>query len=77
VSSPREHFAANLRHFRKGTGLSQEALADLAGLHRTTVGMYERRRRSPKLEAIVALAGALDLASPCELLEGITHCSAS
>jgi transcriptional regulator with XRE-family HTH domain len=71
VASPRDTFASNLRHRRKEAGLTQEALADLAGLHRTAVGLLERRKRSPRLETIVALTRALDLASTCDLLEGV------
>ena len=64
----RKQFAINLRHHRERVGLSQEALADICGLHRTEM---ERCKRSPRLETIVILARGLKLASPGELLEGI------
>jgi transcriptional regulator with XRE-family HTH domain len=71
MKAPREQFAANLRHHRKRLGLTQEALADACDLHRTEISLLERRKRSPRLETIVALASALGLASTCELLRGV------
>ncbi len=35
-------FGHRVRDIRKGKNLSQEALADLANLHRTYIGMIER-----------------------------------
>jgi transcriptional regulator with XRE-family HTH domain len=67
----RKQFAINLRHHRERVGLSQEALADVCGLHRTEISLLERCKRSPRLETIVILARGLKLASPGELLEGI------
>ena len=67
----RKQFAINLRHHRERVGLSQEALADICGLHRTEISLLERCKRAPRLETIVILARGLKLASPGELLEGI------
>jgi transcriptional regulator with XRE-family HTH domain len=67
----REQLAANLRHHRKRLGLTQEALADVCGLHPTAIGLLERRKRSPRLDTLVALSRALGLESVCELVEGI------
>jgi transcriptional regulator with XRE-family HTH domain len=71
MESVRKQFALNLRHQREEVGLSQEALAEICGLHRTEISLLERRKRSPRLETIVILARGLELASPGELLEGI------
>jgi transcriptional regulator with XRE-family HTH domain len=68
----REQFAANLRRHRTRVGLSQEALADVCDLHRTEISLLERCKRSPRLETIVILSRGLELASPSELLEGIS-----
>jgi transcriptional regulator with XRE-family HTH domain len=47
--------------------ISQEALAQRAGIHRTQISLYESGRRMPLLETFVRLAGAVDL-SATELL---------
>ncbi len=67
----RQQFAENLRHHRERLGLSQEALAEICDLHRTEISLLERCKRSPRLETIVILARGLELASTCDLLEGV------
>jgi transcriptional regulator with XRE-family HTH domain len=52
-------FAANVRQRRKGLGLSQEQLADLAGVHRTYIGMLERGEKNVTIYNIERIAGAL------------------
>lgn len=54
-----ELFANNLRHVRLQSGLSQEKLAELAGVHRTYVSQAERRVVSISLDSIEKLATAL------------------
>jgi transcriptional regulator with XRE-family HTH domain len=72
MESIREQFAAKLRLRREEVGLSQEALADICDLHRTEISLLERSKRSPRLETVVILARGLKLASPGDLLEGIS-----
>jgi transcriptional regulator with XRE-family HTH domain len=45
-----------VRQRREAAGLSQEALADAAGLHRRYISLLERGQRNPSLELIAALA---------------------
>jgi transcriptional regulator with XRE-family HTH domain len=55
----RKILAANLRRYRANVGLSQEGLADEAGLHRTFVGAVERSERNISIDNIEKLAAAL------------------
>lgn len=52
-------FGARLRTLRTNEGLSQEAFADLCGLHRTYIGAIERGERNISLENIEKIARAL------------------
>jgi transcriptional regulator with XRE-family HTH domain len=52
-------FGRRLREVRTGKGISQEKLAELAGLHRTYVSSVERGERNISLVNIENLANAL------------------
>lgn len=54
-------FGAALRERRAEVGLSQEALAERAGLDRTYVGGLERGERNPTLRVIWVLAQTLEV----------------
>ena len=64
----RRAFGGRVRALRQARGLSQEALADLAGIHRTYVGSVERGERNIALDNIWALADALGV-SAAELVD--------
>ena len=55
-------FAANVRRHRHALGLSQEELAERAGVHRTYVGMVERCEKNVTIYNIQRIAEALQVA---------------
>ena len=52
-------FGRNVQNHRKAQGLSQEQLADRAGVHRTYIGMIERAEKNITLVNIEKIARAL------------------
>ena len=60
-------FAANVKRLRVTRGLSQEELSEKAGVHRTYIGMVERREKNVTIYNIERLAKALKT-SAAELL---------
>lgn len=65
-----ERVGDNLRRIRKREGLSQEALAIRASLHRTEIGKLESAERVPRIDTLIRLAGGMAV-PPEELLDGI------
>lgn len=61
-------FALNMRNYRKKAGISQEELADKAGLHRTHVSLIEREKRNVSIVTIEKIAEALGI-DPFKLLK--------
>jgi transcriptional regulator with XRE-family HTH domain len=57
----------NLRAYRDARGLSQEALAQILGVHRTYMGGVERGERNLTLKSVERIADRLGV-KPLELL---------
>jgi transcriptional regulator with XRE-family HTH domain len=55
----RRILAQNLRRLRQDRGLTQEELADLAGVNRNYVGMIEREENAATVDVLESLAKAL------------------
>lgn len=64
----RDVVARNIRLIRSNLGLSQEHLAEEAGLHRTYIGSIERGERNVSIDNIERIARALKV-GPEELLK--------
>ena len=50
-----------LRSYRTGQGLSQEKLAEKAGLHPTYIGQVERGEKNLTIESLEKITSALDV----------------
>ena len=57
----KHQFGAGVQKRRNELGISQEALAERAGLHRTYIGDIERGSRNVSLQNIQKLADALEI----------------
>ena len=68
-----KRFGLAVRARRIGAGLSQERLAEIAGLHPTYVGMVERGVRNPTLDVADRLARALRVSLSKIIEESQTH----
>jgi transcriptional regulator with XRE-family HTH domain len=55
----RERVGLNLQRLRREKGLSQEELADLAGIHQTYLSGVERGKRNPTVTVLHRIAEAL------------------
>jgi transcriptional regulator with XRE-family HTH domain len=58
----------NLRAHREARGLSQEAFADVLGVHRTYMGGIERGERNLTLKSVERIAECIDV-DPLTLLQ--------
>lgn len=56
-----------IRKLRIEAGLSQEELADAAGIERSYMGTIERGERNPSFDKVVSISKALNT-SPSQLL---------
>lgn len=68
----RRQFGMRVRELRTSAGISQERLAELAGIHRTYVSDLERGGRNVSLDNILAIAAALGVTAS-ELLRGVAR----
>ena len=56
-----EIFGRNVQKYRKEKEISQEKLAEIAGVHRTYVGMIERAEKNITLRNMEKIANALNV----------------
>lgn len=61
IVGARKALAHNIQQLRKNMGVSQERLAEMAGLHRTYVSQLERAVTNPTLDSIERLANVLSV----------------
>jgi transcriptional regulator with XRE-family HTH domain len=59
-----------IRELREAKHWSQEAFADICGLHRTAVGFLERAERNPRLDTLLTISKGLGI-TVSELLQGL------
>lgn len=66
-------FGARVREVRKEKGMTQEQLAEAAGLHPTFISNVERGYRVPSLPTVLRLATGLRV-NPSQLVDSL-NCS--
>jgi len=64
ISSISKQFGTAVRNRRLAVGMSQEKLAERAGLHPTYIGMVERGVRNATLDVAARIAKALKVELP-------------
>lgn len=64
----RTRLARNVRALRVAAGISQEAFADMVGIHRVYMSGIERAKRNPSIDVVERIAIALAV-EPGRLLE--------
>ncbi len=69
INAINKTFGVRVRAWRDRLGLSQEKLAELAGLHRTYISDVERGARNISLNSIGKLAAALKISAATLLLD--------
>jgi transcriptional regulator with XRE-family HTH domain len=69
---PLEAFADNVRRIRHEQGLTQERLAELAGLHLSDIARIETLRRDPGVKVVAKIAHGLGVPTST-LFEGVEH----
>ena len=69
---PLEVFAANVRRLRTERELTQEQLAERAGLHMTDIARIETQGRDPGVKVIAKIAYGLQVPTS-SLMIGVEH----
>lgn len=64
ISNISKQFGNAVRNRRMASGMSQEKLAERAGLHPTYIGMVERGVRNATLDVAIRIAKALKVGLP-------------
>jgi transcriptional regulator with XRE-family HTH domain len=77
IPSITRHFGVAVRTRRLAAGMSQEKLAERAGLHPTYISMVERGRRNATLDVAARLAKALKVSFPRLIEESVPRRTAS
>lgn len=70
ISDATRAMGERVREFRTEAGLSQEQLAELAGVHWTFVSQVERGLRNINLHNLLKFAGGLGV-NPARLVDGL------
>lgn len=68
--TPEQAFGLTVRGIRLKRRLSQQALADKSGYHRTYIGLLEHGQKSPSLRTIFNIAATLRV-KPSEIVKGV------
>lgn len=68
-----ELFAKRLKDLRKSRGFSQDIVAQLTGLDRTTICKYEKGERKPSIDTLIILSRVFKVSMNylCGLLDEI------
>lgn len=69
---PSQRLALLIKTLRKQRGISQEALAERAGLHRNFISLLERNASQPTVDTLFRLADALGVTA-VELVSRISE----
>ena len=73
--TPEQAFGLALRKTRLRRGLSQQALADKSGYHRTYIGLLEGGQKSPSLRTIFNIATTMQV-KPSEIVKEVERLTA-
>ncbi len=54
-------FSSRLKELRKESGLSQQKLADMLGITKSSINMYERGEREPRMDGLEQMSDFFDV----------------